>query len=135
MTTTLDPSLAVRGQIIAALKADAQLTAIVPAARIYPRKVPASPTWPFIRLGVLTATPLRLDCTDGAEVTGAVHCFVKAVPGSIPDPEALAMTINSHVARVLDALEDGAVSQAQVIEDGAEADAYHGFVQIGITAT
>lgn len=134
MTTTLDPSLAVRGQIIAALKADAALTAIVPAGRIYPAKSPASPVWPFIRLGSLTATPLRLDCGGGAEVSGIVHSFTKA-SASVPDPEAQAMTIDSHIARIIEAMDDGVIGNPQVIEDGAEADAYHGLVPVSITAT
>lgn len=124
----------VRGKIIAALKADALLTAIVPAGQIYPSKVPSEPTWPFIRLGVLIGDPLRLDGGDGADISGVVHAFVKGST-SIPDPEATTMTINGHVWRVLDAIESldlGTLDlsihagQRQVIEDGSEADAYHG---------
>ena len=138
MITPLEPSLSIRGKIIAALKADPQLNAIVPAARVYPSKVLAGVAWPFIRVGVITTTPFRTDGQPGGDGTGAVHCFVKRDASTTPDPEARAATINAHVVRILDdidavELDDDAelsihVRQAQVIEDSAEADAYHGIV-------
>lgn len=140
MITTIDPSLAVRGKIIAALKADAELTAIVPASRIYPAKQPATVTWPFIRVPMLTGTFDGL----GSSQSGFVHCFTKLWTG-IPDPEAQAATINRHMARVLgsidgidvgDDLEVGIhVRQTQTLMDSAEADAFHGIVQIDALAT
>lgn len=136
MITTLDPSLAIRGKILAALRGDATLTAIIPEARIYKSQTPADAVWPFIRLGVMINTPMRTDGQPGGEITGAVHCFTKGGD----DPEKLAMQINAHVVRILDAidalaLEDDAqmsihVTQSQVIEDGAEAAAFHGIVSI-----
>lgn len=142
MITTIDPSLEVRGKIIAALKADATLIAIVPAARIYPPKVPAEVTFPYIRLGVLDDVPLRLDGGSGGEVSGVVHCFTKLAT-SVPDPEKQARQLNGHIARVLDALDSVAISplamaitvtQTQVIEDD-EPDAWHGIVSIIASAT
>lgn len=145
MITTLEPSLAVRGKIIAALKADAGLNSLVPAVRIYPGKSPASPTFPFIRVPIFISTPLRTDGQPGGDVSGVVHCFTKLnATGGILDPEAHAANINAHVVRVLDAIDaidlgDGIdlaihVRQAQVIEDSAEADAYHGIVSIEASA-
>lgn len=140
MTTTIDPSLAVRGKIIAALKADADLTVIVPAARIYPAKQPATVTWPFIRVPMLTGTFDGL----GSSQTGIVHCFTK-LGSSVSDPEAQAATINRHMARILgaidgidvgDDLEVGIhVRQTQTLMDPAEADAFHGMVTIEALAT
>lgn len=142
--TTLDPSLSVRGKIISALKSDAQLTAIVPAGRIYPSKSPASPTFPFIRVPMLIGTVAELDGGSGSEQSGVIHCFTK-IAASNPDPEAQAATINRHIVRILsdiDAVDlgDGEslgihAVQTQVIEDSAEADAYHGVVSIRATAT
>ncbi|WP_303758348.1 tail completion protein gp17 [Sphingobium yanoikuyae] len=143
--TTLDPSLSVRGKIIAALKADAQLTAIVPAARIYPGKSPASPTFPFIRVPMLIGTVTELDGGSGSEQSGVIHCFAKLANTSVPDPEAQAATINRHIVRIVSGIDDVDLgdgeslgvhaTQTQVIEDGAEADAYHGMVTVRATAT
>lgn len=144
MTTTLDPSLSVRGKIVAALKADAQLTAIVPAARIYPSKVAAGQEWPFIRVPLAVATAAELDGGSGSELSGVVHCFAK-IGSDVLDPEARAATINLHIVRVLsqmDAIEldDGEsigvhATQWQVMSDPAEADAYHGIVSYLARAT
>lgn len=141
MTTPLDHGLSIRGKLIAALKSDPQLNAIVPATRVYPSKVPADRAFPFIRLGTLTSAPVRADCGPGSTATGFIHCFVKLdAAGGIPDPEALAITINGHIARIVDDLEaipldadadlSVQITQTQVIEDLAEADAYHGLVAI-----
>ena len=140
MITTIDPSLAVRGKIIAALKSDAELVAIVPASRVYPGKSPASPTWPFIRVPILAGTFDGL----GSSQSGVVHCFTK-LSATNPDPEAQAATINRHIARILgeidgidvgDDLEAGIhVRQTQTLADPVEADAYHGIVQIEALAT
>lgn len=144
MTTTLDPSLSVRGKIIAALKGDTQLNAIVPASRIYPGKTPASPTFPFIRVPMLIGTVAELDGGSGSEQAGVIHNFTKLSAGA-PDPEAQAATINRHIIRIISQIDDTPlddgesigvhVAQTQIIEDAAEADAYHGIVSIRATAT
>lgn len=143
MTTTIDASLSVRGAVIAAFKADAALTALVPAGRIYPSKTPANVAWPFIKLGVLMNSPTRYDCGGGGDVTGAVHVFVKG-SASILDPEARTYQINKEIVRVLDGIDivladdlslGFTVTLSQVMEDGAEADAYHGVVSIVASAT
>lgn len=144
MTTTLDPSLSVRGKIIAALKADLQLAAIVPAARVYPSKPPASLTWPFIRVPLLVATPDELDGGSGSRHVGVIHCFTKAGPG-VPDAEAQAADINRHIVRIVSnidetPLDDGEsvgvhVRQSQVIPDPDETDASHGIVRVEAYAT
>jgi hypothetical protein len=137
MTTMLDPILPVRGKLIAALKGDAQLAAIV-AARIYPAKVPAEVVWPFMRIDGASSIPIRSDGGSGGEVTGLIHNFVKA-NSTILDPEATCATINSHVVRIIEAMEGIALTGdtdlavyarlSQVIPDPAEADAFHGFVR------
>lgn len=144
MTTTLDPSLSVRGKIIAALKADVTLTAMVPAARIYPGKSPASPTFPFIRVPMLIGTVAELDGGSGSDQSGVIHCFTK-LASSVPDPEAQAATINRHIVRIVSQIDDLDLGdgeslgvqaiQTQVIEDSAEADAYHGLVSVRATAS
>lgn len=143
-TTTIDPSLSVRGKIIAALKGDPQLTNIVPAARIYPGKTPATPTFPFIRVPILTGTVAELDGGGGSDQSGVIHSFTK-LSATVPDPEAQAATINAHIVRIVSAIDDTLLAdgeslgvhavQTQVIEDSAEADAYHGITSIRATAT
>lgn len=143
-TTTLDPSLPVRGKIIAALKADAQLTAIVPAARIYPGKTPSTLTWPFIRVPMLTGTVAELDGGGGSDQSGVIHCFTKLAT-AVPDPEAQAATINAHIVRIVSGIDDTLLAdgeslgvhavQTQVLEDSAEADAFHGITSIRATAS
>lgn len=145
MTMTLDPSLSVRGKIIAALKGDTQLTAIVPAARIYPGKMPAAPTFPFVRVPMLTGTVAELDGGSGSEQAGVIHCFTKLAAASAPDPEGQAATINRHIVRILSQIDDTPLDdgesigvhavQTQIIEDSAEADAYHGIVQVRASAS
>lgn len=142
--TTIDPSLSVRGKIISALKADAQLTAIVPAERIYPGKTPATVVFPFIRVPMLTGTAAELDGGGGSEQTGVIHNFTKLATGN-PDPEAQAATINAHIVRIVSGIDSVPLSdgeslgahavQTQVLEDGAEADAFHGIVQVRATAS
>lgn len=140
MITTIDPSLAVRGKLLRALREDAGLTAIIPAERIYKADPPADAVWPYVLLGELITTPQRLDGGSGAVVSGAVHCYTKATDG----PQADAMTINAHVARILDGIDaiDADeldlgihVTGSQVVRDGAEASARHGFVQYSVSAT
>lgn len=143
MITTIDPTDAVIGKIVAALKADAALNAIVPAARVFPSKTPAALTWPFIRIGDHINTPNRLDGGSGGDVSGVVHCFTKAST-STPDAQKQARQINAHIARIIDATEalqadeldvSIHVTLTQVIPDAAEADAFHGIVSISASAT
>ena len=144
MTTTIDPSLSVRGKIIAALKADAQLTAIVPSTRIYPSKTPANPTFPFIRVPMMMGTPDEYDGGSGSQQTGVIHNFTK-LASTVPDPEAQAATINAHVVRILSgidavSLSDGDVmgihvTLTQVIPDPTEYDVAHGMVSVAALAT
>lgn len=151
MTTTLDPSLSVRGKIIAALKSDSALIGIVPAARIYPGKSPASPVFPFIRVPMLIGTVAELDGGSGSDQSGVIHCFTKLkvskppAAGDVFDPEEQAATINRHIVRITSQIDDVDLgdgeslgvhaTQTQVIEDSAEADAYHGIVSVRATAS
>lgn len=139
MATNLDLTHAMRGKIIAALKTDTALAAIV-GNRIYTQAVPATPSYPFIRVGAAITTPLFIDGNDGTQYSAAIHCFTKK--GG--DPEVDAMTINSEVVRVLNdmavlSIGDGLTMdvtprQAQVMQDG-DADAFHGFVTFDANAS
>lgn len=121
-------SLRLRQATVAFLRSDSDLiTAGEPdvSNRIYGRRVPPAPTWPFLRVNVALEGPLR----KGTIVRVTVHTFSKAQF----DDEA--ETLNAIVQRALEdkVLELGPGTKAfmawlssQVLPDGAEADAYHG---------
>lgn len=128
---------------MAALKADAALVAIVTVARIYPQTVPATPVFPFVKLGAPIATPQFIDGNDGTQYSAAVHCFTKKATG-VPDPEVQAMQVNAEVVRIMEAMEGISIGdgltldvfprQVQVMQD-EDADAYHGFVTFDAIAS
>lgn len=145
---TRDFLLPVRKAILAALKSNSDLTALVPQERIYPPKTPATPQWPFIRYGAASDLPWKSSGEDGQRLLTAVHCFARATDAE-PDGEDLAGRIKAAVAVQLDgpegkglvlALEDGfsAVVQVQggrVIRDGDEADDWHGIVDLEVVVS
>lgn len=118
-------SLRLRQAIVTRLRADADLTAIVPEDRIYGRRSPATLTWPFVRCGAMDETPLR----KGTELRVSIHGFSKQ------QYEDEAADINAAVQA---SLEDAVIELspsvkaymvwigAQIIEDAAEASAWHG---------
>lgn len=138
MITRLNPTNETLPAVLAALKADAALAALIPAARQYPPQTPNKPVRPFLKLGVPITTPRHVDGGDAADIDLAVHCFVTKAAG-IPDPRAFATNVNSHVMRILDALEDVDLGdgmelaiypqQAQVMQE-ENADSWHGFVTV-----
>ncbi len=134
----MDDLLAARRAILTAAKADAALTALVPAARIYPQASPVpSPTWPFIIYGSPTGLPIRAACVNGTEITVALHSFAKArMDGKkmLETAEDYAARIGAAVAKALDgkrpALSSGGYlairfTGSQLLIDGGEADAFH----------
>lgn len=135
--TTIDQTNATRLAILARLKADSALTALVPAARIYPSRTPASLTWPFIKLGVINDTPYRPSGAIGSQnLIGAIHIFTKASATSL-DAEYQCHQIRREVVRAIDAMGGIVISGGTlhlrydggtVLQDGEEADAYHGIV-------
>jgi hypothetical protein len=141
MPTNLALTIDIRGKVLAALKADTALANLMP--RLYPAKTPASPTWPFGKMGAPVTTPLYIDGRNGTLVAAAYHIFVKANE-TIPDPEAYAANACSEIVRVLNDMEgidvgDGLTldvipRQAQVIQD-EDADSYHGFVTFDADAS
>lgn len=136
MHEIIDSTETLRLAILAALKADAGVTALIPAARIYPSRTPANLTWPFIRMGVTSELPFRPSGAYGSQtIIGAVHVFTKSST-SQPDAERQANLAKKEIARVLDGLvvaitggyANVRYDGGQTIQDAAEADAYHGIV-------
>lgn len=133
-----DSTLTVRRAVLAALKGDAAVTALVPAANIYPQSPPGTPDWPFIRYGGPTAIPITGSCLDGCEIVVAVHGFAKprySAGGAMTETaEDHAARIGAAIAAALDkrrlTLDAGYKARtrwtgSQLLQDGAEADAYH----------
>lgn len=128
----------VRRELLTRLKADATLTALVPAASIAPQ---GKPTWPFVLVESPRTLRLRMACVRGARVSFDVHAFAgpREVAGAVVE------TGYDHVSRIAAAievaladnrvtLEGGAVcklefSDAQLLKDG-EPDAWHWVSQI-----
>lgn len=140
-----DLTLPVRRASLKALKANALLTALVPAPSIYPQTVPPTPAWPFVKMGSPTPTPVRASCVDGAAAIFAVHGFAKAringAGGMLETAEDLASRIGSAIASALDrqrlVLDGGQSARvlwtgSQLMQDGDEADAYHAVVNFKV---
>jgi hypothetical protein len=123
----LSPTTYARQTILAALKADTAVTAMVPKASIYPAKAPNPPDYPFIRYGSADALPQRAAGWKGGDVSGAVHVFV-GQSDSIPDPEAWCGDAVDAMAEAIDAIEDCYCDRTQVIPDAEEPDIMHGLV-------
>lgn len=134
-----DNTLAVRKGILTLLKADAAVTAIVPAAQVY-TQVATNPVWPFIRYGTPSVLPIRASCLDGMEMLVAVHGFAgprwqdpATKKRMIETAEDHASRLGSVIARALDGkrfdLTNGYARiewrGGQLLIDGAEADAFH----------
>lgn len=129
---TLSATSDIRGEIIYALKHEASVTALVPAARIFPQQVPSSPEWPYIHLGAPIATPVRADCLDGRAVRVAIHAYALG--------EHMADDIADAIAAFLDGsnLSIG-INEADInwisnttIRDPYEAGAFHSICQVEI---
>lgn len=72
-----DSSLPVRKAVLQMLKANATLTAMVPAGRIYPATVISNPTWPFLMYEPRVAVPIRASCIDGITLPFTISVYAK----------------------------------------------------------
>ncbi|MCA8906002.1 MAG: DUF3168 domain-containing protein [Hyphomonas sp.] len=120
------------------LKADSDLTALVPAASINPD---GEPSWPFIRLRSPVSRRLRATGVNGGLVAWDVHAFAgarKSGGSTLETAEDHAGRIGGAIEAVLAdnwvTLEDGSIchieiSDAQLLEDG-DPDHFHYFAQV-----
>lgn len=128
----------VRRALLSHLKADSDLTALVPAASINPI---GTPTWPFIILRSPTTQPLRAACVRGGQVSWDIHAFAgpREVAGAMVETAedhagSIGAAIETALADNWLALPDGAkahisLSDIRLLEDG-DTDGYHWFAQI-----
>lgn len=143
-----DSTLYVRRAALATLKAAVGVTSLVPAERVYPPQRPATPTWPFIAYGSSVREPFDAACMNGSSVTVAVHNFAQTTGTGAQTlgGEEAAHRINAAIDAALDgqaidleahgcpypATAHYTCTAAQVIQDGAEADKFHGFVTLRV---
>ena len=134
----------VRRAVLAKLKADAGLTALVPAASMFGQSIPADvgdPTWPFIKLGASATQRLRASCVNGGTVALDIHAFAR-------DREVAGATVETaedHASRIGAAIETALADTNLTLEGGgnahielsdirllqdSEPDAFHWFAQI-----
>lgn len=125
-----------RRAALSTLKANAALTAIVPASRLYSQRVPTLPDWPFVKFGPSQGLPIRAACTRGGNVSFSVHAFAKALPDETA--EDYAGRIGAHVRAALNESRSTfpggtirfRVTEEQLLQDGAEVDAFHYFAVV-----
>lgn len=84
-----DPSLEVQAAIVAALKTNGALPAVV-SARVYD-SVPTAPVFPYISLGDCQVLPDKAECIDGAELFLQIDVWSRAV--GFPESKQIAKAI------------------------------------------
>jgi hypothetical protein len=106
-----------RRALLARLKADTGLTALVPAASIYPQAVEGEPTWPFVKLGPPITRPRKAACVNGGDVAVDVHAFARAREsgGSVVE------TAEDHAGRIGAAIETALADNWIALEGGPRA--------------
>lgn len=121
------PILGLRRAIITHLRADSSVTALVPSARIYGERAPATLTWPFVRYGVSDAVP-------GYDITVPISVFSKS--DYTDEAAAIGETIGASLDSAVLTLSDGRKAVLRyvgmrLIPDADETAAWHGIVTIG----
>lgn len=125
-----------RRAALSTLKANSELTDIVPASRLYSQRVPSLPEWPFVKFGPSQGLPIRAACTRGGTVAFSVHAFAKALANETA--EDYAGRIGAHVKAALNESRSTfaggtirfRITEEQLLQDGAESDAYHYFAVV-----
>jgi hypothetical protein len=134
MATTKDHSLILRKGIVAHLRANAGLVALVPASSIYGEQPKAIPSWPFIRCGFMRVIPIRLDCYLGGEYPFTLHAFSKSngTDEILTIRAAIIAAMDGASIDLANALNTGSAAVclsrhdlSNLIPDGDEAGAYH----------
>lgn len=150
-----DSSLYARQAVVALLKGAPTVDALVPVARVFPAQRPPNVEWPFIGVGVPIAAPFVASCLDGSTISLAVHAYAETTgtdDNTVPG-EDLATSIIRVCVAVLGGEEGAEVSLAeltdcpypatayitwtgsQVVQDGSDASAFHGFATFDITVS
>lgn len=127
MTMSAAPILAVRRAIVAALKADAALTALVPEGRIFGEKTETG-SWPFIRCSEFES--------DGSElVLGNIHVFSRKpfADEAHQASELVGLLLDDLVLELADGRRAHVVVGAtRLIADPEESTAWHSITSVQV---
>jgi hypothetical protein len=125
-----DPTLPLREAVIQRLRADPDLIALVPEARVYGERSPSELNWPFVRYGQSligqTGGTLPIHIFSKQTFTDETAEIADAIVGALDDA---ALDLGGGRKAVLKWPEDGGT---QIIADAAEADAWHGIVRFEV---
>lgn len=131
----------VRRAILAHMKADKPLAALVPPASMYPATTKAVPDFPFTRFDAPQSLPLDGACYAGATVSFLLHGFAKARFQGGLEVE----TAEDHASRIGSAMKTAihnrrvaigndtariSVQSARLVRDGADDTAYHAILSV-----
>lgn len=122
-----DLTIAARRAVIAWMRADAALTALVGATSIYGEQPTAKPDWPFVRYGAAIVLPDRASGLDGCSLAISISAFAHG-----PGADAAA-AIGAQIAKIEEAEINTEAGDrlnifwtgSQLLRDTAEADAWH----------
>jgi hypothetical protein len=144
-------ALYVKRATIATLKTADDVTVLVAAARIFPMQRPAVLERPWIGYGAPINSPFGASCMDGSETNVALHNFTETTGegAATKSGEDTAHKINAAVeaaldGRAIDLTDHGCPYEAtahftttgsQVMQDGNEADKFHGFVNLRVSVS
>ena len=107
----------VRRAVLARLKADAGLTALIPAASLFGQDAGHAPSMPFAKLGPAFTRRRKMAGSDGGVISFDVHAFARAreVAGAVVE------TGEDHASRIGAAIETALNDTNITLEDGSNA--------------
>lgn len=121
-----------RRDVLAALKGNSGVTALIPATQLHPQQPLSEPVWPFGKLTQPQMLPLRAACVRGAVVNFGISAFTRGLPDETAEDRAA--KIGDAIEKVLDGRRTelpgiGKVSyrlgDVLLRVDGAEPGAFH----------
>ena len=128
---SVDLSLPLQNAIIAALKADPEISGRVKGVHDYVR---SGAQYPFIRYGADNVSPFNASCISGGRITGTLHIFTQSDSYNRTECKEITALVFEWIDNAYLTLERGYAIHlfargSQVIEDTGEKGAWHGIVQ------
>lgn len=134
----VDLSRPLKAAIVDHLASSANVTAFVPADRVYAMTPPAKPKWPFIRYGSPISEGWDASCWEGSNTRVTIHAFAETTATYAGEDRALDIA-----AAIVDAMRDFDPADLGIIEnewiqtncfkDSPEADQWHTVIEFNIT--
>jgi hypothetical protein len=142
----------VRSAVLLRLADVPEVVALIPAERHYPEQRPPNPTWPFLAFGMPITGPFVASGLSGSSISVALHVYGATrgegddtVPGADFVKAALAVIVaalggDEGCALPLDEAPYPATAHltwtgSQVVQDGSDANAFHGWATFDITVS